>query len=103
MDTMGLAAAQQGRYAPFHDAMFKLGPPSAETIEAAAQQAGVDIPKARAVIATGAFDNQLRANAELAAQIGVTGTPGWVIGDRTLSGAVGRQRIGDAIEEARQS
>ena len=100
---MALAAAQQGRYARFHDAMFELGPPTAETIAAAARQAGVDLAKARAAIATGAFDTQLHANAELAAQIGVSGTPGWVIGDQALSGAVGRERIGDAIEEARRS
>lgn len=100
---MALAAAQQGRYAQFHDAMFRLGPPSAATIEAAAKEAGVDLAKARAAIATGAFDSQLQANTQLAAQIGISGTPGWVIGDQALNGAVGRQAIGDAIEEARQS
>ena len=100
---MALAAAQQGRYARFHDAMFRLGPPTAETIEAAATEAGVDLPKARAAIATGAFDTQLQANAQLALQIGVSGTPGWVIGDQALNGAVGREVIGEAIEEARRS
>ena len=100
---MALAAAQQGRFARFHDAMFRLGPPSAESIEAAAREAGVDLPQARAVIATGAFDSQLQANAQLAAQLGISGTPGWVIGDQTLNGAVGRETIGQAIEEARQS
>lgn len=100
---MALAAAQQGRYARFHDAMFRLGPPSEETIEAAATEAGVDLAKARAAIATGAFDNQFRANAQLAVQLGVAGTPNWVIGDQTLSGAVGPQRLGEAIEEARRS
>ena len=100
---MALAAAQQGRYTPFHDAMFRLGPPSAATIEAAATEAGVDLAKARAAIATGAFDGQLQANTQLAAQLGISGTPGWVIGNQALNGAVGRQAIGDAIEEARQS
>lgn len=100
---MALAAAQQGRYAQFHDAMFRLGPPSAATIEAAAKEAGVDLAKARAAIATGAFDAQLQANTQLAAQIGISGTPGWVIGDQALNGAVGRETIGEAIEEARQS
>lgn len=100
---MALAAAQQGKYAAFHDAMFELGPPSAATIEAAATKAGVDLVTARAVIATGAFDGQLQANHELANQLGVTGTPGWVIGDRAFNGAVGRERIGEAIEEARES
>lgn len=100
---MALAAAQQGRYAPFHDAMFRLGPPSAGTIEAAAKEAGVDLDRARAAIATGAFDAQLQVNAQLAAQLGISGTPGWVVGDQTLNGAVGADDLGKAIEEARQS
>jgi protein-disulfide isomerase len=100
---MALAAAQQGRYARFHNAMFRLGPPTAQTIEAAAREAGVDLPRARAAIATGAFDAQLQANGQLALQLGISGTPGWVIGDQALNGAVGREAIGHAIEEARQS
>ncbi len=100
---MALAAAQQGRYAQFHAAMFRLGPPTDEAIEAAAQEAGVDLALARRVIATGALDSQLHANAAMAAQLGISGTPGWVIGDRTLNGAVGRAAIGEAIEAARQS
>ena len=87
---MALAAAQQGRYAPFHEAMFRL-------------EAGVDLARARAAIAAGAFDSHLRGNAQLAAELGISGTPGWVVGDRALNGAVGREAIGDAIEEARQS
>src|SRR5690606_17533145 len=100
---MALAAAQQGRYAAFHDAMFRLGPPSAETIEAAATEAGVDLASARAAIATGMFDAQLQANANLAARLGISGTPGWVVGDQALNGAVGREAIGEAIAEARRS
>ena len=100
---MALAAAQQGRYAAFHQAMFRFGPPSAEAIEAAANSAGVDLVKARAAIATGAFDTQLQANASLASALGVSGTPGWVVGDQLLNGALGRQAIGEAIEEARRS
>jgi len=100
---MALAAAQQGRYAAFHDAMFRLGPPSAESIEAAAIEAGVDLAQARAAIASGALDSHLQATAQLAAQLGISGTPGWVVGDRALNGAVGREAIGEAIEEARRS
>ena len=100
---MALAAAQQGKYRRFHDAMYRFGPPSAESIEAAAREAGLDLAKARAAIEGGAFDVQLRANAVLAAQLGISGTPGWVIGNQTFNGAVGRATIGDAIEEARES
>lgn len=100
---MALAAAQQGKYAAFHDAMFRLGPPSAEAIDAAAKEAGLDLAKANAAIASGAFDTHLRTNAALANELGISGTPGWIIGDQALNGAVGKQRIGAAIAEARES
>ena len=100
---MALAAAQQGKYAAFHGAMYRLGPPSAEAIAAAAKEAGVDLALARTAIDSGMFDAQLQANAVLASQLGVSGTPGWIIGDQMLNGAVGREAIGEAIEAARQS
>jgi len=100
---MGFAAAQQGKFAAYHDAMYDLGPPTAETIEQAARQAGLDIAAARRAIASGAFEPFLQANMELANHIGISGTPGWVVGDQIIDGAVGRTVLGDAIEEARQS
>lgn len=100
---MALAAAQQGRYAAFHDAMFRLGPPSPETIEEAARQAGVDLAQAREAIDSGAFDEPLEKNMALAQQLGFSGTPSWVIGDQTISGAVGRATLGVAIEQERDS
>ena len=100
---MALAAAQQGKFAAFHNAMFRLGPPSAASIEAAAKAAGMDLARARTAIATGAFDGQLQANAALASRLGISGTPGWIVGDRALNGAVGQAAMGEAIEEARQS
>ena len=100
---MALAAAQQGKFARFHEAMYRLGPPSAETIEAAAREAGVDLAAARSAIERGAFDPHLQVNAALAQQLGLTGTPGWVAGNQALNGAVGREELGEAIEEARAS
>ncbi|MEO0061932.1 MAG: hypothetical protein RLZZ08_492 [Pseudomonadota bacterium] len=100
---MALAAAQQGKYAAFHDAMFRMGPPSAQTIAAAATAAGVDMAQAKAAIASGVFDVQLRGNAQMAANLGITGTPGWVIGNQLLNGAVGRDVLAKAIDEVKPS
>ena len=100
---MGLAAAQQGKFAAFHDAMYALGPPSKATIEQAARQAGVDLAAADKAIASGLYDSFLKANIALASRIGIDGTPGWVIGDRIIDGAVGSAALGDAIAEARRS
>lgn len=100
---MGLAAAQQGKFAAFHEAMYALGPPNKETIEQAARQAGVDKVAADKAIASGLFDAFLKSNIAMAGQIGITGTPGWVIGDRILDGAVGLSALGNAVAEARKS
>jgi protein-disulfide isomerase len=100
---MGLAAAQQGKFAAFHDAMYALGPPNKATIEQAARQAGVDLAAADQAIAGGLYDSFLKANIALASRIGIDGTPGWVIGDRIIDGAVGASALGDAIAEARRS
>jgi len=100
---MGLAAAQQGKFAAFHDAMYTLGPPSKQTIEQAARQAGVDLDQANQAIGSGMYDAFLKANIALAGQLGMTGTPGWVVGDRIIDGAVGSAKLGGAIEEARRS
>lgn len=100
---MALAAAQQGKFAQFHEAMYQLGPPNAGTIDAAASQVGMDLAKAKAAIASGQFDPHLQNNAMLAQQLGISGTPGWVAGNQMLNGALGRQALGQAIKEARES
>lgn len=100
---MGLAAAQQGKYAAFHDAMYRLGPPSKAAIEQAAREAGVDLTKANGAIASGLYDSFLKANVALANRIGIDGTPGWVIGDRIIDGAVGQAALSSAVAEARRS
>lgn len=100
---MALAAAQQGKFAAFHDAMFTLGNPSEETIQAAAEQAGLDLAQANSAIELGLFDTQLQSNVDLAQRLGVSGTPSWVVGDMALSGAVGRAAIEEAIAAEQNS
>ena len=100
---MALAAAQQGRFEAFHNAMFAQGQVSAETIEAAASEAGVDLEMARGAIQLGQFEGQLQNNVFMAQNLGISGTPAWIIGDRSLNGAVGKEVISSAIAEARDS
>lgn len=100
---MALAAAQQGKFAAFHDAMFAAGQVSPATIEAAATSAGVDLAAARTAIASGQFEAHLQNNMFLAQNLGITGTPSWVVGDRALNGAVGAEAIGRAVAAAREA
>jgi protein-disulfide isomerase len=98
---MALAAAEQGRYAAFHKAMFAIGQPNAQTIAAAANAAGIDMDRARRTIAGPLIDAEIEKNHGFARQLGFEGTPSWVIGDVLTSGAVGQQELAKAIADAR--
>ncbi|MCB2065111.1 MAG: thioredoxin domain-containing protein [Erythrobacter sp.] len=100
---MALAAAEQGKFAEFHQAMFAAESLSAANIEAAARASGMDVDRAQRAIDMGMFDAQMENNVFLARNLGVSGTPAWVVGDQVLSGAVGPDVIGAAIAEARDS
>lgn len=100
---MALAAAKQGKYQAYHDALFAAGPPSEATIAAAVRSAGLDLPAAEAFAASPAAQFELQKNIELARRLGFSGTPSWVIGDAAFSGAVGRDKLADALEAAREA
>ncbi|PZQ58926.1 MAG: disulfide bond formation protein DsbA [Sphingomonas taxi] len=93
-----LAAAAQNRFKPFHDALYAAGPVSDATIAQAAKASGVDLSHIPADA-----DAVLRENLELAAKLGVTGTPAWVVGDQVLSGALPIERLQEAVAKARAS
>ena len=48
-----------------------------------------------------AVEAEIRRNIQLAGQLGATGTPLFVIGDRVMNGAVGYDSLKQAIEDAR--
>lgn len=98
---MALAAAEQGKYPAFHDAMYAAGQVDPQTIEAAARKVGLDMDRARRVAATPAVEAEIARNLEVAGKLGFSGTPSWVIGDRLISGAVGLGQLSAALKEAR--
>jgi protein-disulfide isomerase len=98
---MSLAAAEQGKYAAFHRAMFAAGNPGQATIEAAARVAGLDLDRARRTIADPRIDAEIERNMQFARQLGFQGTPSWVIGEEIHSGAVGVEQLSRSIAKAR--
>ena len=97
----GLAAAEQGKYAAFHRAMFAAGRTDAPSVQAAARLAGLDLERARQVAADPKLEAELSANLEFARKLGITGTPSWVVGDQLIIGAVGRAALDKALVTAR--
>jgi protein-disulfide isomerase len=99
---MALAAADQGKFAAFHKAMYAKERPTAETIDMAAREAEMDIDKADGDIRSGKYEGELMRNHSMAGDLGVDGTPAWVIGNRRIAGAVGEKALAEAIAEARE-
>lgn len=99
---MALAAAEQGKYEAFHNAMFEAGRPSPEAIAAAAGKAGLDIERANRFKSSPAVEAELSRNMQIAQQLNFNGTPSWVVGDQAFSGAIGRDELAEKIEAARK-
>jgi protein-disulfide isomerase len=77
--------------------LWAAGRPAPETIAVAAQSAGIAAsPKQDPVI-----EAELKRNFQLAGQLGATGTPLFVIGDKVMNGAVGYDALKQAIDRAR--
>lgn len=96
---MALAAAEQGKYAAFHDALFNLGPPTKENIRAAAASAGIDMERAKQFGASDAVTAELAQNYSYAQQLGFSGTPSFVINGQTYHGAIGRAALEAALTD----
>jgi protein-disulfide isomerase len=98
---MALAAAKQGKYYAFHKTMFATGRPTPSTIQAAANEVGLDIAAARAFIATPEAKSEIQNNIETAQKMRFTGTPSWVVGNQTQVGAVGYDGLKELVAQAR--
>jgi protein-disulfide isomerase len=95
---LSLAASGAGRFAQFHDTLWAAGRPAPDTIAKASQAAGI----APTPTNDPAIEAELKRNFQLAGQLGATGTPLFVIGDRVMNGAVGYDALKQAIAVARK-
>ncbi|WP_343520892.1 DsbA family protein [Sphingomonas sp.] len=98
----GLAAAEQGKFKPFHTALYSGGQLSEASIAAAAASAGLDQAKAQAALTTPKVEAEITRNFDVARKLGASGTPFWVIGDRVISGMVPYETLKDAVGAARK-
>jgi protein-disulfide isomerase len=95
---VSLAASKAGKFAQYHDALYAAGRPGPDTVAIAARAAGVAPQPAN----DPAQEAELRSNMGLASQLGATGTPLFVVGDRVINSAVGYDELKKAVAAARK-
>jgi len=94
---VALAASKGGKFGAFHDGLFEAGRPSTETIALVANRLGITPDLAR----DPAIEAEIQKNMRLAGQLGATGTPLFVVGDKVMNSAVGYDLLKQAIASAR--
>jgi len=66
-----------------------------------AKGVGLDVIRLKADMAAPEIAAKIAGNGGLARQLGITGTPGLIIGDKVMSGAVPYQTMAGAVADAR--
>ena len=96
------AAGRQGKYLDMHNGLMELENSSGFTdadIDAVARRAGVDVAVMRADMGRADIAAAVAQSKALAREIGLTGTPSFVIGENYVAGA-DIERVESLIEEA---
>ena len=96
-----LASRRQGGYVPFHFALMAAEDLSLNGIRAAAEAVGLDLDRLEADMSAPEVNAAIQANYALANELGIEGTPAFVIGKNLIPGAVDKARLEQLIREAR--
>ena len=84
-----LAAAGQGAYLKFHQALMAFsGPITMNAIEELAGKLGLNVSKLKVAMESPEIELILARNRELGIKLGVNGTPAFVVGTEVISGAI---------------
>ncbi len=96
------AAHVQGKYFEFHTALMEhKGGLEEDVLADLAKKVGLDVEKAKKDAADPALEANLQKGIEMGHDIGVNGTPGFIIGDQLYPGYLGEEGLMKAITDAR--
>ncbi len=93
-------AGEQGKFWEFHDKIYAGdSDATAPTMQLYAQQVGLDAAKFEACRSTRKYQSQVQADAAEGTKLGVSGTPGFFVNGRFLSGAQPLDAFSKIIDE----
>jgi protein-disulfide isomerase len=98
-----LAARLQGKYEPLHNAMMAAkGQITEDVVYRLAGSVGLDVDRLKRDMADPEIDRALSANRALAKALELRGTPGFVIGDHLIPGAIDFDALKTMVADARK-
>ncbi len=98
-----LASAKQGKYFEFHKALMKdVGPRNRKTFEKVAKAVGLDVEKlAKDAEEDKEIRQTIEKSLEVARDLGIRGTPAFIIGDILAPGYMGYDNMKKAVADTR--
>ncbi len=96
-----LASRNQDQYLAFHFALMQATDLTQDGILALASELGMDAERLARDMQTPEVAAEIEANYRLANELGVEGTPAFVIGDQLIPGAIDQNRMRALIEQER--
>jgi protein-disulfide isomerase len=97
-----LAARNQGKYEALHRALIEMkGQITEAAVFNAAKSVGIDVERLKRDMAAPEINRMLQANNQLAMALDIHGTPGFVVGDEIVPGAVSVDALRELIAAAR--
>jgi protein-disulfide isomerase len=98
------AAQEQGKFWEYHDLLYEnqSGGFSDERLIELAREAGLEVEKFEEDLASGRFERAVAEDFQEGQQIGITGTPTFVINGRALAGLQPQGVYENAIEQAKE-
>lgn len=103
MAALADAAAKQGKYFAMHSAFMEYhGPQSDAAFKKLAQSVGVDVDKAMQDAASPEIKQEIDKSKKIAVDLGIRGTPGFVIGNEIYPGYIGYDGMKDIIAQVRK-
>lgn len=98
-----LAAQRQGKYEAFHTAMMATkGQITEDTVYKVAGSVGLDLDRLKRDMASPEIDQALKANLALADALNIHGTPGFIIGNHIVPGALDLDALKNMVADARK-
>jgi len=99
-----IASRNQGKYWEFHTALLKKrGAVREDGVMKVARSIGLDIKKLRKDMESDEITNIIRRNHGIAQALNINGTPAFIIADQIFPGAIGHEKLAEAVEKVRAS
>jgi protein-disulfide isomerase len=98
-----MAAQMQDAYLEYHIGLMQhRGPLNEMSLETVAKKVGLDIQKLRADSESDEIAKKVAEKSRKAAEMGISGTPAFVIGGQLYGGYIGLDKMREAVKEARE-